>query len=91
MTLLFKLQKLIFVCDQAVRQTVVAVAKTAGKPKEATHLGALAVAHFFEKEKKAALQTKTAAQSTTKKKDTKMKHPQIITYKKPMGEVILDI
>jgi len=59
--LCFELQKLIFVCGQAVRQTAVAAAKTAGKPKEATHLGALAVAHFFEKEKKAALETKAAA------------------------------
>jgi colicin import membrane protein len=58
--LCFELQKLIFVCGQAVRQTAVAAAKTAGKPREATHLGALAVAHFFEKEKKAALETKAA-------------------------------
>ena len=61
MILWFELQKLIFVCGQAARQTAVAAAKTAGKSGEATHLGALAVAHFFEREKKAALETKTAA------------------------------
>ena len=62
MILCFELQKLIFVCGQAVRQTAVEAAKTAGKPEEATCLGALAVAHFFEKEKKAALETKAAAE-----------------------------
>jgi hypothetical protein len=61
--LCFGLQKLIFVCGQAVRQTAVAAAKAAGKPepKEAKHLGALAVAHFVEATKKLALETKAAA------------------------------
>ena len=69
MILCFGLQKLIFVCGQAVRQTAVAAAKVAGKSKEeATNLGALAVAHFFEKEKKAAPKTMKQLQQRIRRK-----------------------
>ena len=68
MILCFELQKLIFVCGQAVRQAAVATAKAAGKSKESTYLGALAVAHCLEKEKKAALETKAATEKAAAEK-----------------------